>query len=78
MKAIETTGFFDENGKLSIANLPQLKNQKAKVILLFQEDTEDDFYAFSAQGLANAYSDDEPEYDISMIKEPNLLYKRMK
>ena len=75
MKAIETTASFDENGKLSIANLPSLKNQKAKVILLFQEDTEDDFYTFSAQGLARAYSDDEPEYDASMIKEPNPLYK---
>lgn len=76
MKAIETTAVFDETGKLSIDNLPPLKNQKAKIIFLFEENKEDDFYTFSAQGLAKAYSDDEPEYDIALIKEPNPEYKK--
>jgi hypothetical protein len=76
MKAIETTAFFDENGKLSIDNLPLVKNQKAKIIFLFEEESEDEFYAFSAQGLAKAYSDDEPEYDTALIKEINPEYKK--
>lgn len=76
MKAIETTASFDETGKLSIDNLPPLKNQKAKIIFLFEEEKEDDFYFLSAQGLAKAYSDNEPEYDTSLIKEPNPEYKK--
>jgi hypothetical protein len=76
MKAIETTAFFDENGKLSIDNLPLVKNQKAKIIFLFEEESEDEFYAFSAQGLAKAYSDDEPGYDTALIKEINPEYKK--
>ncbi len=31
---------------------------------------------FSIQKLAEAYAENEPEYTLSMIKEPNLLYER--
>lgn len=75
MKAIETSATFNENGEIHIDNLPKVKNQKAKLLFLFQEETEGDFYAFSSHGLSKAYSDDEPEYDISLLKEPNPLYK---
>jgi hypothetical protein len=34
-----------------------------------------DWYALSLQGLNRAYSDDEPEYDLSQIKEFNPDYK---
>lgn len=76
MKAIETTAVFDKAGNLSIESLPPLKNQKAKVIFLFEEEAEKDFYGLAAQGLAKAYSNDEPEYDIPLIKEPNPEYKK--
>ena len=33
------------------------------------------WYALSLQGLNRAYSDDEPEYDLSQIKEFNLDYE---
>ena len=43
-----------------------------------EEETEEEFradrYALSAMGLARAYSDDEPEYPDSMIKEPDPEY----
>jgi hypothetical protein len=34
-----------------------------------------DWYALSLQGLNRAYSDDEPEYDLSQIKEFNPDYE---
>ena len=33
------------------------------------------WYRLAAQGLALAYSDDEPDYSLAMIKEPNPEYK---
>jgi hypothetical protein len=35
-----------------------------------------DWYALSLQGLSRAYSDDEPEYELSQIKEFNPSYER--
>ncbi|OLE53902.1 MAG: hypothetical protein AUG51_10585 [Acidobacteria bacterium 13_1_20CM_3_53_8] len=34
-----------------------------------------DFYILSQMGLANAYGDDEPEYSLDLIKEPNPDYE---
>lgn len=34
-----------------------------------------DWYALSAMGLARAYGDDEPEYDLNMLKEKNPNYE---
>ncbi|MDX2045475.1 MAG: hypothetical protein SFU87_01735 [Chitinophagaceae bacterium] len=31
---------------------------------------------FSKQNLSNAYGENEPEYDLSMVKEPNAGYKK--
>jgi hypothetical protein len=33
------------------------------------------WYRLAAQGLAMAYGDDEPDYSLAMIKEPNPEYK---
>ena len=33
------------------------------------------FYNLSAKGLSKAYSVDEPEYELSLLKEPNPDYK---
>lgn len=76
MKAIETTGIFNEKGELLIDNPPNIKNKKVKLLFLFDEEIADDFYALSEQGLATAYSDNEPDYDVNMLKEPNPLYKK--
>ena len=75
MKAIETTARFDENGKIIIDKLPVIKNKKVRLLILVEEEIESDFYKISAEGLSNAYSVDEPEYDLSLVKEPNPEYK---
>jgi predicted DNA-binding antitoxin AbrB/MazE fold protein len=41
------------------------------------EDTEsEDWYSLSLQGLGRAYGDDEPDYELSQIKEFNPSYER--
>lgn len=76
MKTIETSAVFDENGKINIENLPLIKNKKAKLFIIIEEDEKvDDFYSLSSTGLLMAYSDNEPEYDISLIQEPNAAYE---
>jgi hypothetical protein len=41
------------------------------------ENNEDlDWHKFSLNSLAKAYGESEPEYDLSMVKEPNPYYKQ--
>ena len=37
---------------------------------------EDSWHQFSKEKLSKAYGEDEPEYDLSMVKEPNPDYKK--
>ena len=75
MKAIETMGVFDSNGKLNIEELPEIKNKKVRVLILVDEnDNEAELYTLSQQCLSKAYSNEEPDYDASLIKEPNAAY----
>jgi len=39
------------------------------------DDEQEDWYAFSAQNLAEAYGDDEPTYSSTLIKEHNPEYE---
>jgi len=39
------------------------------------DDDREAWLALSAEGLARAYEDDEPEYPASLVKEPNPEYK---
>ncbi len=75
MQAIETTAVFDKDGKLIIADMPALKNKKVKLLLLINEEDTKEFYDLSLHGLSKAYSENEPEYNYSQIKEANTLYK---
>ena len=46
------------------------------LITVIQSDVErESWLALSAQGLATAYADDEPEYSVKMIKEHNPDYE---
>ncbi len=74
MKAIETYAVFDDQGKMSIENPPVIKNKKVKLLILIDEEDNNQFYNLSAQGLSMAYSTEEPEYDSSLVKEPNADY----
>ena len=75
MRAIERLAEFDAKGNFIIHNPPALKNKKVKLLILI-EDEENEFYDLSMAGLSKAYSEDEPDYDVSMIKEPNPDYNK--
>jgi hypothetical protein len=75
MRAIETTASFNENGELKIDKLPNIKNQKVKLLILLEENEQNEWYQFSGRSLADAYDDNEPLYSLSMVKEPNPDYK---
>jgi hypothetical protein len=74
MHAIETTASFNENGELKIDNLPMIKNQKVKLLILLEENEQTEWYSFSAKGLSVAFSEDEPSYTLNMLNEPNPDY----
>jgi len=48
------------------------KDSKLLVILL---DEEDEWTDFSTKSLKRAYGKNEPEYELSMVKEPNPSYE---
>lgn len=75
MQAIETTASFNEKGELKIDNLPTIKNQKVKLLILLEEDEQNDWYQFSGKGLSAAYSEEEPSYTLNMLQEPNPDYR---
>ena len=75
MLAIETTASFNENGELKIDNLPIIKNQKVKLLILLEETEQNEWYHFSGKGLSAAYDENEPPYELNMLKELNPDYK---
>ncbi len=76
MRAIEAFAFIDENGNIMLESSVDLKNKKVKLLILIDEDEEaKEFYALSSEGLSQSYSTDEPEYDLSLVKEPNPHYE---
>jgi len=74
MVAIEELVEFDDEGKINLPPRPDFRNKKARVIFLFDETERDDFLKMSLTGLSRAYGENEPEYDFSMIAEPNPDY----
>ena len=74
MQAIETTASFNEKGELKIDNLPMIKNQKVKLLILLEENEQSEWYRFSGKGLSAAFSEDEPSYTLNMLNEPNPDY----
>ena len=75
MQAIETTASFNENGELTIDNMPVLKNQKVRLLIMLEENEQSEWYQFSSKALSTAFSKDEPSYTLDMINEPNPVYK---
>jgi predicted DNA-binding antitoxin AbrB/MazE fold protein len=58
---------FPEGTQLIVTISPQPETAK-------DSEPEDYWYILSLQGLSRAYSDDEPDYEISQIKEFNPSY----
>jgi hypothetical protein len=75
MQAIETTANFNEKGELEIDNLPMIKNKKVKLLILIEENEQSEWYQFSGKSLSAAYGENEPDYTLNMLKEPNPDYK---
>ena len=75
MQVIETTASFNEKGELKIDKLPNLKNQKVKLLILLEENEQNEWYHFSGKAIAGAYGDNEPSYSLNMVKEPNPDFK---
>lgn len=75
MQVIETTASFNEKGELTIDNLPIIKNQKVKLLILLEENDQNEWYRFSVAGLSAAYGEDEPSYTLNMLNEPNPDYQ---
>jgi hypothetical protein len=75
MRAIETTASFNEKGELKIDKLPDIKNQKVRLLILLEESEQNEWYQFSGKSLSAAYGDNEPLYSLSMVNEPNPDYK---
>ncbi len=76
MLAVEELIEFDDDGKIILAPKPDFRNRKARVIFLFEDAEHDSFLQMSLAGLARAYGDNEPDYDLSMISEPNPNYEQ--
>jgi hypothetical protein len=74
MEAIETTAKFDNEGKLEIDNLPIIRNKKVKLLILLPDKENENWFDLSKEKLSKAYGDNEPEYQLSMINEPNENY----
>lgn len=74
MEAIETTAKFDAEGVLEIDNLPVLKNMKVKILILLPDKENEEWFELSKEELSQAHGDNEPEYELSMISEPNENY----
>jgi len=67
----------DENHIELLKPLKIAKGKKIKVIIQEESNLTDervDFLSFSLESLENAYGENEPEYSIKMIKEPNKEY----
>ncbi len=75
MKALQA--HYD--GKSILLDVSCKLKPNTKLLVLVPDDMENDsdneWYKFSVQNLARAYSADEPEYSLSMLKEPNAEYE---
>ncbi len=75
MKTLETTGYLNEKGEIKLDISPGLKNKKVKVLIVFNDEENEDWRLHSLENLSKAYGDEEPDYELSTIKEPNTLYQ---
>ena len=76
MPAVTLSAHFDGQQIVLDEPYPLEPNTPLTVIVLPEDDQErEDWYRLSAQGLAHAYGDDEPEYTLADIKELNPHYQ---
>lgn len=71
MKALK--GTYDGE-KICLEGNPKLPKD-SKLIVILLEDESADWNEVSSQSLNKAYGEDEPEYSLSEVKEPNPDYE---
>lgn len=77
----ETTLCAHFNGKQIVLDEPyELESDSRLIVTILSEnkvsDEQEAWLHFSRQALENAYSEDEPEYTLDMIRRPNPGYER--
>lgn len=77
METITLHGHYD-GSQIQIDDPFEMQpNTKVLITIVPTEDAERmAWHHFSTQGLASAYSNDEPEYALNLIKEQNPSYER--
>jgi len=77
MESITLRAHYDGTRVLLDDEIELPANTKLLVTVIRSPDMERvSWLNFSAQGLASAYDDDEPEYPVTLIKEQNPEYER--
>ncbi|MDZ7718646.1 MAG: hypothetical protein U5K72_07520 [Balneolaceae bacterium] len=71
MKALK--GTYDGE-RIQLEGNPQLPKD-SKLIVILLDDESADWNEVSSQSLNKAYGEDEPEYSLSEVKEPNPDYE---
>ena len=71
MKAVKAT--YDGTQFLPDEPIDVPLNSRAVIIIMDQE--EEDWYTLASRSLNRAYGDDEPEYSLDQLKEPNEGYE---
>ena len=75
MQTISLSAHFDGKQILLDEPFPLAENTRLLVTVVPETETERDLWLrLSAQRLSDAYSDDEPDYDLSSIREINPNY----
>lgn len=73
MKALRITQTSESN-KLTIEIPNSFISKKLEIIIFPFDEDEEDWKVQSLNSLQKAYSDEEPDYTHSMVKEPNADY----
>ncbi len=78
MSVITLPAHFDGE-RIRLDEPYELKPDTKLLVTVLPEEQEDEereaWFRLSSQGLATAYSEEEPEYPIDLIKEPNPDYE---
>ena len=74
MKTVSLTARFDGQHIQLEEDYPLPKNARLLVTVLPEEGIREDWSRLATAALARAYGEEEPEYSLEMVREPNATY----
>ena len=74
MKTVSLTARFDGRHIRLEEDYPLPKNARMLVTVLPDGGSDEDWSGLSSGALARAYGEQEPEYTLTMVREPNASY----